>query len=254
MSAHRCPEGHDSASADYCDVCGAPINPTPDPVPRPKPVMTPGHDSPRAATPATACPNCAAPNASDATYCEDCGADLATGAVAAASPNTNSLDLDSPVPGSPSAATTTRWVAEVWVDPDWYAVSGFHDDPCPSAGPPRIVRLGRSTAMIGRRSESHHIRPDIDGGTDSSISRRHATLTRDGERWFIEDLQSTNGTFVSAAGAPLPTQPLAALRIELGDNDRIYVGAWTRIVVRRSIVGEVIGDVDTQAGNIAKGP
>ena len=48
----------------------------------------------------------------------------------------------------------------------------------------------------------------LDLGTDTGVSRRHAQLTTDGMRWFVEDLQSANGTYVGASGAPLPTTPV----------------------------------------------
>ncbi len=33
--------------------------------------------------------------------------------------------------------------------------------------------------------------------SDRSVSRRHARVTREGERWFLEDLGSSNGTFIA---------------------------------------------------------
>ena len=45
--------------------------------------------------------------------------------------------------------------------------------------------------MIGRSSESLPLQ-------DSTISRRHAELTPEGDgRWYIRDLKSSNGTFVN---------------------------------------------------------
>ncbi|MFA9478620.1 ATP-binding protein [Phycisphaerales bacterium AB-hyl4] len=44
--------------------------------------------------------------------------------------------------------------------------------------------------MIGRSSESLPL-------TDQTISRRHAELTPDDGKWFIRDLNSSNGTFVN---------------------------------------------------------
>ena len=61
------------------------------------------------------------------------------------------------------------------------------------------------------------------------------SLTTDGQRWWVEDLQSSNGTYVGPASGPLPTDPVpAGQRRELSEDDRIYVGAWTRLVVRRA--------------------
>jgi pSer/pThr/pTyr-binding forkhead associated (FHA) protein len=67
-------------------------------------------------------------------------------------------------------------------------------------------------------------------------------LTTDGQRWWVEDLQSSNGTFVGQASDPLPEDPIPpGQRRELGDDDRLYVGAWTRLVVRKATPEEQAG-------------
>ena len=53
---------------------------------------------------------------------------------------------------------------------------------------PVVVPLLVRSALIGRVSASKHIVPDIDCTSDSGVSRRHAQLTTDGTRWFVEDL------------------------------------------------------------------
>lgn len=182
----------------------------------------------------------------------------------AAAPSTpapagSSLDLDAPTPQAPATAsppsapgpparagdapTTTPpemssrfdWVLELWVDPEWYALQDS-PDPMPSAGLPEIVPLRKESLLIGRPSRSRNIRPDIDCEPDTGISRRQAQLTTDGTRWFIEDLDSANGTFVAAAAAgAMPDTPLTpGRRRELSGDERIYLGAWTRLVLRRA--------------------
>jgi pSer/pThr/pTyr-binding forkhead associated (FHA) protein len=132
-----------------------------------------------------------------------------------------------------------EWVAELWVDPDWYALQGAQE-PCPSAGPPEIVPLAGRSLLIGRHSASRNIHPDVDCSADTGVSRRHAQLTTDGQRWWVEDLQSANGTFVGSTGDPLPDAPIdPGNRRELADDDRLYLGAWTRIVIRRATPEEM---------------
>ena len=142
----------------------------------------------------------------------------------------------------PEAGMTTNgpvdWVAELWIDPEWYAVQES-PDPIPSPGLPDIVPLRGDSALIGRTSHSRGIFPDIEGGADTGVSRRQAKLTTDGKRWFVEDLDSSNGTFVGPAAGELPEDPLPpGRRHELEPSDRIYVGAWTRIVLRRATAEE----------------
>jgi hypothetical protein len=155
----------------------------------------------------------------------------------------NGAGASSPSVSAPPVTPTSapghvEWVAEVWVDPDWYASQDV-TDPCPSAGMPIVVPVLERTVLVGRTSTSRNIHPQIDVSSDNGVSRRHAQLNSDGQRWWVEDLQSANGTFVGAAGAPLPSSPIAAgQRVELADDDRIYLGAWTRIVVRRATAEE----------------
>jgi hypothetical protein len=259
MSTATCPNGHPSESSDYCDTCGAPIGPSPapdadspsGPVTGPD-LTTSGTDS--GATPAPAgqpCPNCALVNTADALFCEGCGYDFTTGTMPRQAAPVNALDLDSPpaqpaspdsVPRSTAPAIELEWVAEVWVDPDWYAEQGS-DEPCPSPGLPVVVPLRTQSLLIGRRSRSRNIHPEIECSADIGVSRRQAQLTTDGQRWWVEDLQSANGTFVGAASGTLPTDALTpGQRRELAQDDHIYVGAWTCIVVRRATPEEQAGE------------
>jgi hypothetical protein len=175
---------------------------------------------PEAAAPEAAAPG-AAPGAS------------APEEEAASSPATGSAR-----PAAASADPDRPWIAELWVDPEWYAEQRA-DDPMPSPGPPATVVLRERTLLVGRPSVSRGISPQVDCGSDSGVSRRHCQLSTDGYRWWVEDLQSANGTYLAPAGAPLPQSPIAAgQRREVEEGDRIYVGAWTRIVLRPAFPGE----------------
>lgn len=123
------------------------------------------------------------------------------------------------------------WVAEVWIDPDWYKTQGS-TDPLPSPGLPEVIALRASTALIGRTSASRNIHPDIDCAIDTGVSRRHAQVSTDGTRWWIEDLESANGTFIGSSAGPLPSMPIGRGRVEFAPDQRIYLGGWTRIVIR----------------------
>jgi hypothetical protein len=187
------------------------------------------------------CPNCGTDNLPGALFCENCGYDFTTGQLPRPlpPPDVAAERADAqPVPPPAAPDGALEWVAEVWVDPDWYASQGVTDR-LPSVGAPVVVPLPERTLLIGRTSTSRNIHPQIDVSSDNGVSRRHAQLTTDGQRWWIEDLQSSNGTFIGGAGEALPSTPIApGQRVELAEDDRVYVGAWTRIVVRRASPGE----------------
>ncbi|MDP2771918.1 MAG: FHA domain-containing protein [Nocardioides sp.] len=249
-----CPAGHDTAATDYCDVCGIAMGD----------LSSTGADTgtnagadatgtlpvvPPVAPDTTSCPHCSAANPPNALFCEACGYDFTTGTVPRP---LNPLDVSSgstpapaadapaaPVDPNPAPALTDAWVAEIWIDPDWYA-DQKSTDPLPSPGLPTVVPLKHTSVLIGRASRSRNITPDIDLSSDNGISRRHAQLTTDGTRWWVEDLGSSNGTYVGSSVGPLPGTPITVgQKKEIALDDRVYVGAWTRIVIRRATDGEV---------------
>ena len=245
MTVNSCPNGHVSESSDYCDTCGAPIVTTS--APDPETVAGPNAANVASATTSATqpCPNCGLTNSADALFCEACGYDFTTGTMPRPAAPANALDLGTPaaatVSGSVAPAVEVEFVAEVWVDPDWYA-GQESDEVCPSPGLPIVVPLRAQSLLVGRRSMSRNIHPDIECASDTGVSRRQAQLTTDGQRWWVEDLQSSNGTYVGAASGPLPTDAVPpGQRRELAEDDRIYVGAWTRIVVRRATPEERAG-------------
>jgi pSer/pThr/pTyr-binding forkhead associated (FHA) protein len=75
--------------------------------------------------------------------------------------------------------------------------------------------------VIGRGRECH-IRAEDDG----AMSRKHATITRDGVRFMLADLESSNGVFVN-------DEPIEA-PYELKVNDRIEIGNQTFVFKRRA--------------------
>jgi FHA domain/zinc-ribbon domain len=225
-----CPAGHETTATDYCDVCGIALDAAAAPDP------SPGAPTPPADT--GTCPNCSATNPANALFCEACGYDFTTGTMPRpAAPSTPSAPPAAP-DANPSPPLAEKWVAEIWIDPDWYA-DQESTDPLPSPGLPTVVPLRNTSVLIGRVSRSRNITPDIDLSSDSGISRRHAQLTTDGARWWVEDLGSSNGTYVGSSVGALPTTPVPpGQKREISADDRIYLGAWTRIVVRRATEGE----------------
>lgn len=77
-------------------------------------------------------------------------------------------------------------------------------------------------AQIGRWDADGGIFPDVDLDADdpeAKVSRRHARITLRDSQYFLEDLGSTNGTFVNR-GKRLPP----GYRQPLRDGDEIIVG------------------------------
>jgi hypothetical protein len=77
-------------------------------------------------------------------------------------------------------------------------------------------------AYIGRWDADSGIFPDVDLDADdpeAKVSRRHARVTRRGAQYFIEDLGSTNGTFINRGRRLLPGD-----RQPLNDGDEIIIG------------------------------
>jgi hypothetical protein len=135
-------------------------------------------------------------------------------------------------PGVTGPEGDFSWVVEVWIDPGWYAAQES-PDPLPSAGAPVVRPLRGRSLLVGRTSVSRNIHPDVDCESDTGVSRRQSQLTTDGSRWWVEDLDSANGTFVGSASGALPTDPVpVGTKHELRSDDRVYVGAWTRLVIR----------------------
>ncbi|WP_246142785.1 FHA domain-containing protein [Nocardioides rubriscoriae] len=243
----KCPAGHDSTSTDYCDTCGIAMGAAP----APSPDDTGTLPTTEAISVSDTCPSCGTTNPANALFCENCGYDFTTGALpraadpAPAAPSALDLPVEPvqpaapPVPVNPSPPPAASWVAEIWIDPDWYA-DQQSTDPLPSPGLPTVTPLRHSSILIGRASRSRGIHPDLDLGTDTGISRRHAQLTTDGTRWFVEDLGSSNGTYVGGALGELPKTPVPpGQKVEVRPDERVYVGAWTRIVLRKAEPGEV---------------
>ena len=225
-----CPNGHQSESTDYCDTCGAVIGPA-------APAAAgAGNTAQMPAPPAAAtCPNCGAPREPDEAFCEVCGLDFATGQLPtppAADPTPEAATVD------PAAAATAEWVAVVSADHRYFesnqAESPDQSVTFPTDAAVREVPLLSSEVLIGRRSDSKGIFPEIDLSeppSDPGVSRRHAILRRqpDGE-WVVIDQGSTNGTVVRSAVTAI--KPGDAVRLH--DGDHLHVGAWTRITLRRA--------------------
>lgn len=201
--------------------------PTPDPTGQLRPPPSPARIA------GDRCPNCDAPRAADDEFCEVCGLDFTTGRLPAPPPP--------PVPASApaKAAQPSCWVAVVEADRAmWQSMQTENPDAAvafPGETPGQPIELVGDTVLIGRRSDQGAVFPDIDLGStahhDPGVSRKHATLHRQADgTWSVRDEGSTNGTRVNDGADPIPAGQL----VPLADGDKLYVGAFTRITVRRA--------------------
>lgn len=227
-----CPNGHDSAADDYCDVCGARIGGTPTSSTPPAPSAPPDPPAGPAGDPATGdvtCPHCGITQDTGHRFCEVCGADLATGS---AGPTPVTPPVSPPADAPPASAPS--WRAVVAPDRAYFDRLGVDGVEFPVAAPPRTFPLTDATVLVGRRSERRGIHPQIDlsgAPEDPGVSHAHCSLVRqpDGS-YAVVDNGSTNGTFVNEATAPIePNRPVA-----LADGDRVHLGAYTTITLARA--------------------
>ena len=256
-----CPAGHETASTDFCDVCGMRVGAAaPAPVPAEAAASPDGRGQ--------HCPQCGAE--AQGQFCEVCGHSLAAGPAQrppapaasvggpgpAASPDGPAQGLAAPPPGR--AATTPSYVAtmpsQVTAGPgeggvataEWTAVAtadrAYFDSvvdasgpdaaavPFPEYCPERRFRLFGPEMRIGRRSPSRGLEPEIDltgPPTDPGISHLHAVLIADEDGgWTVYDPGSANGTQVNGR------EMAPGSRVRLHDGDRISLGAWTVLTIR----------------------
>jgi serine/threonine protein kinase len=139
-----------------------------------------------------------------------------------------------PTPAQPVSIT---WTAVVSADRDYYErIQPVNDTDSksiifPGDVPERRIPLSGGELLIGRRSETYGIQPEIDligPPRDPGVHRKHAKLVAapDGT-WTVVDLGTDNGITVNdrdvRPGDSVPLRP----------GDRIHLGAWTRITIAR---------------------
>lgn len=72
------------------------------------------------------------------------------------------------------------------------------------------AELSQAPVLIGRGSDAL-IRLD-----DDYVSTRHARIAASGDQWFVEDLGSTNGTYVGAVRISQPTTITLGTQVRIG--------------------------------------
>ena len=211
----KCPQcGHENLEgAAFCDECGASLlNLAPQPATAGEATNTPAATAaPAQATPpaeATAggkkCPQCGTENGPNDRFCFNCGAPLVSEQPQAAQPVEQT-----PEPVAPAVEQS----APPPVVPPVTATPMPQQQPAPAtasgtAGTRLVLPDGtelpipnKPEILLGREDPVSGIFPDIDltpyGGEEGGVSRRHARILNQNGQYNLEDLNSTNFTFVN---------------------------------------------------------
>ncbi|QYO68539.1 FHA domain-containing protein [Leptolyngbya sp. 7M] len=181
------------------------------------------------------CPNCGNQTPDTSRFCNECGTRLLEEVSV---PEQREQVSAENRPLSPVSNVLSSQVTSIGVPP--VAENGASSDNAPSAPleipeirTPRLViergeaantefELAGDESNIGRWDADNGIFPDIDLDAfdpDAKISRRHARIIKRDGAYYIEDLGSTNGTFVNRGRRLLPGAPQL-----LSDGDEIIVG------------------------------
>lgn len=225
---HQNPEG-----AEACEACYTPLPKT------------------------TNCPNCGATVQTDATFCGQCGQSLQPstgveeGEAQASAPDLPATEVSTPAPASNEEASASPPLAQpdpaAEVGQSSASESSIPSTPTPVAAPQpaptsspssttqlqvqtaRLVHVQTNTTLelpqhldvihVGKPNDM--IPPDIDvsGFPNSEIvSRIHADIRVEADAFYIEDVGSSNGTYIN--NLPLPK----GNRHRLRPGDRIALG------------------------------
>lgn len=131
------------------------------------------------------------------------------------------------------------WTATIGPDRSYFMAMMQRSGPeaaglnLPAYSPEQHLPLSGGQITIGRRRASTGESPDIDLSVppeDPGVSHQHAVLVQQPDlSWAVVDQNSTNGTTIN--GGEDPIQPYVP--VPLSDGDRVHVGAWTTITIRR---------------------
>ncbi|HTH50672.1 MAG TPA: FHA domain-containing protein [Pyrinomonadaceae bacterium] len=183
------------------------------------------------------CPTCHNSNKNTSRFCDNCGTRIAE----AAAPPPIAEDPPAYVPPPATADSFPRPVSvtSIGVPPAVFADPLPSSAPVPDApgvtgtvhatmliergdGPGTEFKLVNNESTIGRWDADNGVFPDIDldaFDSDAKVSRKHAKIYRSNGSYFIEDLGSTNGTYVNRGRRLLPGTPQ-----QIKDGDEVIVG------------------------------
>lgn len=181
------------------------------------------------------CQTCSKENPDASRFCDECGTRLAPLAEANGTSERSAPQPETSVPAVRSGQVTTSvGVPPVLDRPFEFPQHGEPVETKPRGGTHARLVIERGDAAdtefhltaeesyLGRWDADNGIFPDVDLDAydpDAKVSRRHARITYRGNIHMIEDLGSTNGTFLNRGRRLLPGSPQV-----LSEGDEIIVG------------------------------
>lgn len=180
------------------------------------------------------CPSCQTANLDTSRFCDECGTQLAAAFEQQSVIDAEPAAYVPPASAPQSASVTSLGVPSEVFEPDGSASSPLiqvdkqlgtaHASLLIERGdmPGTEFRLIHDESTIGRWDADNGVFPDVDldqHDSDAKVSRRHARIVRNNGSYFIEDLGSTNGTYVNRGRRLLPGNAQA-----LNDGDELIVG------------------------------
>ena len=178
------------------------------------------------------CQSCSTENQDRSQFCEECGSRLSA-------PSNSGQRVPSFAPHSVSnPGVRISNITSVGIPPLVEAAQPNKEEPFderqPKKGAHALLTIERGGApntefplsseesYIGRWDADNGIFPDVDldaHDSDAKVSRRHARIIYRNNVYMIEDLGSTNGTFINRGRRLLPGSPQV-----LSEGDEIIVG------------------------------
>ena len=177
------------------------------------------------------CPSCKTENLDNSQYCDQCGVALKKQENKLKTPEFKVLEAED---REFQQANVTSAGIPIFFDELNGSVSGEIDNRDLPKNIHATLLIERGTSVgtefqlsadesyIGRWDADNGVFPDVDLDThdpEAKVSRKHARIIRNNGNYLIEDLGSTNGTFLNRGRRLIPGagQPLS-------DGDEIIVG------------------------------
>lgn len=181
------------------------------------------------------CPTCHTANLDTSRFCDECGSRLAAAfeQISAAPKPPAYIPPSSMPPLAKPISSPSIGLRPVAFDPEPVVQIPTHGVQKSDVVHATLViergdvpgtefRLVNDESTIGRWDADNGVFPDVDldaHDSDAKVSRRHARIVRSNGSYFVEDLGSTNGTYVNRGRRLLPGN--AQL---INDGDELIVG------------------------------